>query len=162
RAAELRRQLEACYARLWHRHAAGVRRAEPGRMIALERRALELEGRLRRLASEANPPRDPASPEREGTPPPGPMQPRYFCAGGMLGAIRTDVSGPRLFVELAPIDTVSREIRFLHYQMEVLGSPASELRRHHERAAHRAQGHLRSLSQLLLVPLLGRPPWPRE
>jgi len=44
----------------------------------------------------------------------------------------------------------------------VLGSPAPELERHRERAALRAQGHLRSLLQLLLVPLLGRPPWPPE
>src|SRR5262249_24633987 len=85
RAADLRQQLEACYARLWNRRVAGVRRAEPGRMRALERRALELEGRLRRLASDANPQPDLPAPEREGTPPPGTLELRYFCAAGMLG-----------------------------------------------------------------------------
>src|SRR5262249_12889770 len=110
RIADLRQQLEACYGRLWHRHAAGVRRAEPGRRRPLERRALERGGRPRRRGSEARPQQGPPAPEHEGTPAMDAVQIRYFSAGGMLGAIRNDASGPRLFVELAPVETVAREV----------------------------------------------------
>ena len=162
RAAELRQQLEACYARLWHCHAAGVRRAEPGTLRAVERRALELEGRLRRLAADGLPARDPRTPALQPSLPPGTVQIRFFGAGDMLGAIRTDASGPRLFMQLAPMEVVAQQVRFLHYQMEVLGSPAPELRPYREQAEHRAEVHLRTLAQMLLRPLLGARPWPRE
>lgn len=161
RAADLRQQLEACYARLWHRHAGGARRVEPSAARALERRALELEGGLRRLAANSAPVPAPAT-----TVPrvlaPGTMELRYFTAAGMVGAIRTEDSGSQLFTGLAPMEAIAREIRLLHYQMEVLGSPARELRHHHDIASRRTDAHLLELHQRLLAPMLGRAPWPRE
>ena len=162
RMAELREELEACYARLWHGRAAGARRAEPARVRAIERRALALEGRLRRLAASHAPAREPGRAGYRSSLPPGAVELRFFGAGGMLGAIRSDASGSRLHTDLAPLEAVARLIRFLHYQMEVLASPVPELRPHREQAAHRAEHHLRSLSHGLLMPLLGSPPWPRE
>ncbi|HET7224388.1 MAG TPA: CHAT domain-containing protein, partial [Candidatus Eisenbacteria bacterium] len=145
----LRAELEACYARLWRSgaEASGVRR---GATLAVERRALALEGKLRRLAAATAVPERAFEPERSGRG----VEVIYFSAAGRLGALCR--SGGRLTVQrdLAPVDDVERRVRLLHYHMEVRGTRLAELDRHRETMRGRMREHLQALADRLLQPVL--------
>lgn len=156
RTAALRRELSACYARLWHQQAHGARRMEPAATVTLERRALRLEGQLRRLALPPAVPRREPAPLGVPTLEAGTVHLHYFSAAGQLAVIRRDVRGDTLVRDLASLDEVARLVRLFHHQMEVLSNPASAFREHRAVAIERANQHLTALAARLLDPVLER------
>ncbi len=153
-AIRLRSELEACYARLWRLQASGVRRVEPTTARRLERRALALEGRLRRLEAPVL-----ADSPRRGMREPwslhdGEAQLLYFSAGGRLGALRLDARGWEKVTDLAPVAEVARLLRLFHYQMDVRGSEGASLAAHRQLIVARAQQHLAEIARLVIDPVL--------
>lgn len=151
----LRAELEACYARLWRQPAHGARRVEADAVRRIERRALVLEGRLRRLAAV----RHPTRPRMEDAEPPTGEQADgvrivYFAAGPRLCALRRDARGTRVARDLAPLEEVGRRLRLFHYQMEAWGGGSPIPAEHGKVVARRARGHLEQLGRSLLEPVL--------
>ncbi len=154
KSAELQGELEACYARLtstWPQE-----RGRAGRFVTheIERRALRLETRLRRLAAVSSP--GPATPARGGAE--IPLAPdevllAYFSAGGRLGALCRQGGRWWMARDLAAMSDVDRELSLFHYQMNARGLGHAESSARARCSVERADAHLSRLSALLLAPL---------
>jgi tetratricopeptide (TPR) repeat protein len=152
----LRSELESCYAQLWRMRGMGD---PPTRSVAglrLERRALALEGRLRRLAGAAARPRRGSSrrPARTVTQGAGDVSIAYFSAAGKLGAVRHDAAGWTQFPALLDMRELDRHVDLLCHQMDVRASSLPSLAGHVDALRERAHRHMEVLGRALLDPVL--------
>lgn len=147
----LRRDLEACYGRLW-KLSTHARAPAPIALRSVETRALRLERQLRRLAAPGS---APAYEQPADLPPPpdGELRLAYFSAGGQLAALAHDADSWRVFRNLASVAEVDHRVRLFHYQMDVSSSALPTMAAHSPAIDRRAREHLRELSEMILDPV---------
>lgn len=153
---KLRAELEACYARLWRLQRTSSRSIAGSSVRLLERSALRLEGRLRRLAAPSTRARNMARAISSDLPKTKPGETRivYFSAAGRLGALVLTSDSATLKTDLIANEEIERRIVLLHFQMEGRSQGSPVLEGYARVLEDRVLRHLSALGQALLDPVL--------